>query len=99
MKPSATPPSPSSRPAAPRSGWCSPGTLYRPGRADQGRALKQNSPALAGLDGLRAGTWDAEVGCGLADLVVDKVRFDASQWTSLEPLLRGPDPPPARAVP
>jgi ureidoacrylate peracid hydrolase len=67
--------------------------LYRPGRADEGRALKQNSPALAGVDGLKAGTWDADVvdelGCGMGDLVVDKVRFDAFQWTSLEPLLRG----------
>ena len=67
--------------------------LYRPGRADEGRALKQNSPALAGLDGLQAGTWDAEVvaelGWGPRDLTVDKVRFDAFQWTSLEPLLRG----------
>ena len=67
--------------------------LYRPGRADEGRALKENSPALAGLDGLQADTWDAEVvaelGCGPSDLVVDKVRFDAFQWTSLEPLLRG----------
>jgi ureidoacrylate peracid hydrolase len=67
--------------------------LYRPGRADEGRALKQNSPALAGLDGLQGGTWDAEVvaelGCGPRDLTVDKVRFDAFQWTSLEPLLRG----------
>jgi ureidoacrylate peracid hydrolase len=67
--------------------------LYRPGRADEGRALKQNSPALAGVDGLAAGTWDAEVvaelGCAPSDLVVDKVRFDAFQWTSLEPLLRG----------
>ncbi len=67
--------------------------LYRPGRADEGRALKANSPALAGIDGLAAGTWDAEVvgelGCGPKDLVVDKVRFDAFQWTSLEPLLRG----------
>ena len=67
--------------------------LYRPGRADEGQALKQNSPALAGLNGLQSGTWDAEVmaelGCGPSDLVVDKVRFDAFQWTSLEPLLRG----------
>jgi nicotinamidase-related amidase len=67
--------------------------LYRPGRADEGAALKQNSPALAGIDGLEAGTWDAEVvaevGCGPRDLIVDKVRFDAFQWTSLEPLLRG----------
>jgi ureidoacrylate peracid hydrolase len=67
--------------------------LYRPGRADEGRALKQNSPALAGVNGLAKGTWDAEIvdelGCGPNDLVVDKVRFDAFQWTSLEPLLRG----------
>ena len=67
--------------------------LYRPGRADEGRALKQNSPALAGIQGLAAGTWDADVatelGCGPDDLFVDKVRFDAFQWTSLEPLLRG----------
>jgi len=67
--------------------------LYRPGRADEGRALKQNSPALAGVDGLAAGTWDAEVVAELGweprDLTVDKVRFDAFQWTSLEPLLRG----------
>ena len=67
--------------------------LYRPGRADEGRSLKRNSPALAGIDGLKAGTWDAEVaaelGCGPDDLMVDKVRFDAFQWTSLEPLLRG----------
>jgi ureidoacrylate peracid hydrolase len=67
--------------------------LYRPGRADEGRALKQNSPALAGLYGLQTGTWDAEIvaelGCGPNDLTVDKVRFDAFQWTSLEPLLRG----------
>ncbi len=67
--------------------------LYRPGRADEGQALKQNSPALAGLHGLQGGTWDAEVvtelACGPSDLVVDKVRFDAFQWTSLEPLLRG----------
>jgi len=67
--------------------------LYRPGRADEGRALTRNSPALAGVDGLETGTWDAEIvdelGCGPNDLVVDKVRFDAFQWTSLEPLLRG----------
>jgi ureidoacrylate peracid hydrolase len=67
--------------------------LYRPGRPDEGQALNQNSPALAGVDGLQAGTWDADVvaelGCGPQDLTVDKVRFDAFQWTSLEPLLRG----------
>jgi nicotinamidase-related amidase len=67
--------------------------LYRPGRADEGGALIRNSPALAGINGLAAGFWDADVvdelGCGPQDLVVDKVRFDAFQWTSLEPLLRG----------
>ena len=67
--------------------------VYRPGRADEGRALIRNSPALAGINGLAAGFWDAdmvdELGCGPEDLVVDKVRFDAFQWTSLDPLLRG----------
>jgi ureidoacrylate peracid hydrolase len=67
--------------------------VYRPGRADEGASLKRNSPDLAGLNGLAATSWDAEVadelGCGPADLVVDKARFDAFQWTSLEPLLRG----------
>ena len=67
--------------------------VYRPGRADEGGALIRNSPALAGINGLAAGFWDADVvdelGCGPEDLVVDKVRFDAFQWTSLEPLLRG----------
>jgi nicotinamidase-related amidase len=66
---------------------------YRPGRADEGWALVRTSPALAGVAGLAQGSWDAavvdELGCGPADLVVDKVRFDAFQWTSLEPLLRG----------
>jgi nicotinamidase-related amidase len=67
--------------------------LYRLGRADEGPALIRNSPALAVVDGLAAGSWDAEVvddlDCGSDDLRVDKVRFDAFQWTSLEPLLRG----------
>jgi ureidoacrylate peracid hydrolase len=67
--------------------------VYRPGRPDEGRALIRNSPQLAGVSGLAGGTWDAEVcaelGCAPSDLVVDKVRFDAFQWTSLEPLLRG----------
>jgi ureidoacrylate peracid hydrolase len=67
--------------------------VYRPGRPDEGASLKRNSPALANLDGLAATSWDAQVvdelGCGPDDLVVDKVRFDAFQWTSLEPLLRG----------
>ncbi len=67
--------------------------VYRPGRADEGPSLKANSPALASLQGLADTSWDAQVmdelGCGPDDLVVDKVRFDAFQWTSLEPLLRG----------
>jgi len=67
--------------------------VYRPGRPDEGAALIGNSPELAGVSGLAAGTWDADVcaelACGPDDLVVDKVRFDAFQWTSLEPLLRG----------
>jgi ureidoacrylate peracid hydrolase len=67
--------------------------MYRPGRPDEGAALIRNSPALAGVSGLAAGSWDAEVvadlGLGPDDLTVDKVRFDAFQWTSLEPLLRG----------
>jgi ureidoacrylate peracid hydrolase len=67
--------------------------VYRPGRFDEGLALTRNSSELAGVDGLAAGSWDADVcdelGCGPDDLVVDKVRFDAFQWTSLEPLLRG----------
>ena len=67
--------------------------VYRPGRPDEGAALTRNSPELAGVAGLADGTWDAEVcaelGRGPGDLVVDKVRFDAFQWTSLEPLLRG----------
>ncbi|HEX8006435.1 MAG TPA: isochorismatase family cysteine hydrolase [Trebonia sp.] len=67
--------------------------VYRPGRPDEGAALIGNSPELAGVGGLAAGTWDAavcdELECGPDDFVVDKVRFDAFQWTSLEPLLRG----------
>src|ERR1700753_3337688 len=69
--------------------------VYRPGRPDEGAALIRNSPELAGVSGLAAGTWDADVcaelGCGPDDLVVDKVRFDAFQWTSLDPLRRGLD--------
>src|SRR5580692_2231281 len=67
--------------------------LYRLGRADEGPALIRDSPALALVNGLAAGSWDAEVvddlECHPDDLKVDKVRFDAFQWTSLEPLLRG----------
>jgi nicotinamidase-related amidase len=67
--------------------------VYRPGRPDEGGALTGTSPELAEVGGLAAASWDAEVcaelGCGPDDLVVDKVRFDAFQWTSLEPLLRG----------
>src|SRR6516162_3629537 len=58
--------------------------LYRLGRADEGPALIRNSPALALVNGLAAGSWDAEViddlECGAEDLKVDKVRFDAFQW-------------------
>ncbi|MCL2581894.1 MAG: cysteine hydrolase [Streptosporangiales bacterium] len=68
--------------------------LYRMGRADQGPAIIRDSPALV-ANGLAAGTWDAELVTDLAarpdDLVVDKVRHDAFQWTPLEPLLRGMD--------
>ena len=67
--------------------------VYRPGRPDEGQALVRNSPELAGVAGLANGTWDAEI-CAELDYspeepAVDKVRFDAFQWTSLEPLLRG----------
>jgi len=66
--------------------------LYRLGRADQGPALIRDSPALV-ANGLAAGTWDAELvadlDCRSDDVVVDKVRHDAFQWTPLEPLLRG----------
>lgn len=67
--------------------------LYRLGRADEGPALIRNSPAIARQNGLAAGSWDAEIvddlDCRADDLKVDKVRHDAFQWTSLEPLLRG----------
>lgn len=68
--------------------------LYRLGSADQGPAMIRNSPALT-ANGLAAGSWDADIvadlDCRPGDLKVDKVRFDAFQWTSLEPLLRGMD--------
>src|ERR1700729_2988259 len=35
--------------------------LYRPGRPDEGAALIRNSPELAGVSGLAAGSWDADV--------------------------------------
>lgn len=68
--------------------------LYRPGRADEGTNLAGLAgPALAETGGLAAGGWDAEVidelGWTPADLTVDKVRFDAFLWTSMDPLLRG----------
>jgi ureidoacrylate peracid hydrolase len=66
---------------------------YRPGRADEGQRLSEMSAELATLDGLAAGTWDAAVADELKprpdDLYIDKVRFDAFLWTSLDPLLRG----------
>lgn len=67
--------------------------LYRLGRADEGPAPIRDSPVIAVANGLAAGSWDADVmaelDCQPDDLKVDKVRFDAFQWTSLEPLLRG----------
>lgn len=67
--------------------------LYRPGYADEGPWLAARSPELASVGGLLAGSWDGDVvdelGRGPDDLVVDKARLDAFQWTSLEPLLRG----------
>jgi ureidoacrylate peracid hydrolase len=66
---------------------------YRPGRADEGRRLSELSGDLATVNGLAAGSWDADVvdelECGTDDLMIDKVRFDAFLWTSLDPLLRG----------
>jgi ureidoacrylate peracid hydrolase len=67
--------------------------VYRPGRADEGQNLSAMSGQLADIDGLAAGSWDGgvvdELGWTPADLTVDKVRFDAFLWTSLDPLLRG----------
>jgi ureidoacrylate peracid hydrolase len=66
---------------------------YRPGRADEGQRLSELSGSLAAVNGLAAGTWDAavvdELDSGPDDLYIDKVRFDAFLWTSLDPLLRG----------
>lgn len=67
--------------------------VYRPGFSDEGSWLSGRSPDLAAVGGLLAGGWDGDVvddlGCRPDDLVVDKCRLDAFQWTSLEPLLRG----------
>lgn len=67
--------------------------VYRPGRADEGQNLSQLSANLADVGGLAAGSWDGgvvdELGWTPADLTVDKVRFDAFLWTSLDPLLQG----------
>jgi ureidoacrylate peracid hydrolase len=66
---------------------------YRPGRADEGQRLSELSGDLAAMGGLAAGSWDAavvdELGAGPDDLYIDKARFDAFLWTSLDPLLRG----------
>ena len=66
---------------------------YRPGRADEGQRLSELSGDLAAIGGLAAGSWDAavvdELGAGAGDLYIDKARFDAFLWTSLDPLLRG----------
>jgi ureidoacrylate peracid hydrolase len=67
--------------------------VYRPGRADEGPNLSAAGPRLAEVSALAAGSWDAavidELDCTADDLVVDKARFDAFLWTSLDPLLRG----------
>ncbi|KAA9149773.1 cysteine hydrolase [Amycolatopsis acidicola] len=67
--------------------------VYRPGFYDEGAWLTGRSPDLESVGGLLAGSWDGDVvdelGRGKDDLVVDKCRLDAFQWTSLEPLLRG----------
>ena len=66
---------------------------YRPGRGDEGQRLSELSGELAAIGGLAAGSWDAavvdELGAGPGDLYIDKARFDAFLWTSLDPLLRG----------
>ncbi|HVW40479.1 MAG TPA: isochorismatase family cysteine hydrolase [Amycolatopsis sp.] len=67
--------------------------VYRPGYYDEGPWLAGRSAGLASVGGLLAGSWDGDVVDELGrtpdDLVVDKVRLDAFQWTSLDPLLRG----------
>ncbi|WP_037074632.1 cysteine hydrolase family protein [Pseudonocardia spinosispora] len=68
--------------------------VYRPGRADEGASLiGMVGNRLADVGGLAAGSWDGDVvdelGWTSEDLTVDKVRFDAFLWTSLDPLLRG----------
>lgn len=70
--------------------------VYRPGRADEGsRLVGMVDNALAEVDGLAAGSWDGDVvddlGWTPKDLTVDKVRFDAFLWTSMDPLLQGLD--------
>jgi ureidoacrylate peracid hydrolase len=66
---------------------------YRSGRGDEGQRLAGPAPDLAAVGGLAAGSWDAavvdELGWTPDDLTVDKARFDAFLWTSLDPLLRG----------
>ncbi|TNC23399.1 cysteine hydrolase family protein [Amycolatopsis alkalitolerans] len=67
--------------------------VYRPGYHDEGPWLAGRSQDLASVGGLLAGSWDGDVVDNLNrnadDLIVDKCRLDAFQWTSLEPLLRG----------
>jgi ureidoacrylate peracid hydrolase len=67
--------------------------VYRPGRADEGANLSGKRSGVAEIDGLAAGSWDGTVVDDLGwtdrDLTVDKARFDAFLWTSLDPLLRG----------
>ncbi len=67
--------------------------VYRPGRSDEGSNLGRMQPALADLGGLAEGSWDGDVidelSAGPEDLYVDKARFDAFQWTSLDLILQG----------
>lgn len=66
---------------------------FRPGRVDQVLNPTSRNADLAAVDSLAAGSWDADVidvfGCGSDTLYVDKTRYDAFLWTSLDPLLRG----------
>lgn len=65
--------------------------VYRPGYADMGRNMGARGADIAALGGMIVGSWDgavaAELGWSSQDLTVDKARFDAFLWTSLDPLL------------
>jgi ureidoacrylate peracid hydrolase len=79
-----------------QNGFCHPdGSLPRLGftLAGVADAVAATAQAVADASSTAAGSWDGaivdELGCTDADLVVDKVRFDAFQWTSLDPLVQG----------